>query len=246
MQQNNNDDYDIELHATKLQTYAAFINVVWKAFNPQLYSHLMDMFTQISSYFGDHAGTTYPITIITAAFNFWHKLGLNIPQQAWRDWGEREKIPTLVSKILKVNARSSGQSASKSNELVSSFFSHKWSLLTLLVEKSHDNSIALSSGLEKELFDSGIEVLDQADFDSLPSVYTFLHSLLFRNNIKGEIPVAFVDSVEASVSILLESAWKSFVECKRKTLPLIVSFIGLVFHPVVFRAASEQVRYIKC
>lgn len=232
----------LELQASKIQNYASFINVIWKTFTPQLNSHLLAMFAQFSIFFGEQTSTTYPITIITSAFNFWYTLGLNIPVQVWKDWNEKETLSALISKVLKVNARASGQSASKSNELVSTFFTNKWNLLGLLVQKCQDGNISLPYGLEKELSESGIEVLDQADFDSLPSVYTFLHTLLFRNNKKGEIPVAFVDSVEASVNQLLESAWKSFVECKRKTVPLIISFIGLVFHPVVFRVSSEQVR----
>jgi hypothetical protein len=33
------------------------------------------------------------------------------------------------------------------------------------------------------------------------------------------------------------------VECKRKTIPLIASFISLIFHPILFRISSEKVRY---
>jgi hypothetical protein len=60
----------------------------------------------------------------------------------------------------------------------------------------------------------------------------------------GSAPVAIANNVEHNVAQLLEAAWKSFAECKRKTIALIASFIGLTFHSVIFHIAGEQVRYV--
>lgn len=235
-----------EDEAEKIQIYGAFWVGFFEIFPdllPPQSSNFADTFTTIATFFNSNTDSTYPISMINPLLHFWYASARNITPQTWKSWNQQQLLPGLITKLLKTQARSSGSSKAKSSELVSVFISLKWKMLRVLVEKAQDFQIKLESNLVDSLFSTGLEVLDQADYESLPEIYNFLHTLLYRNVKAGEIP--HVLSNEDNVDLLLTAAWKSFEECKRKTLPLIASFVGLIFHPVIFHVASEKIRYEK-
>lgn len=221
-----------------------FMTACWKIspqFATQHNNNLMELFSEFSQFFNSRTECGYPINIINATLLFWNNTAQDIRAQTWHAWNEKDSMLELVPRLLKVFARGSG---TKTNELVSEFISNKWTNLTILLEKSQQLKLAVPPGLMEELFSCGLEVLDQADYESLPSVYNFLHTLLYNSTQVGSVPLAIGNNVEHNVDQLLEAAWKSFAECKRKTIPLIATFIGLIFHPILFHVSSEQVRHV--
>ena len=232
------------MQAVKLRSYANFMSACWKMFPQfelQQSDNLMAIFTQFTTFLNSSTEFGYPINIINATLLLWNSAAQDIPTQTWKAWNGKDALQ-LIPKLLKIHARGSG---TKSNELISEFISSKWTTLTIFVEKSQQLKLSIPPNLMEELFSSGLEVLDQANYESLPSVYNFLHTLLYNSTKVGEVPSAMANNVEHNVAQLLEAAWKSFAECKRKTIPLIASFIGLVFHSVIFHIASEQVRHVQ-
>lgn len=240
---NGKDNLDVDAQASKLRTYASFMTACWNLF-PQFASqqsnNLMEIFSQFSQFFNTHTESGYPLNTINSALLFWNSAAQDIDSQTWQAWDGKDMLPELIPKILKLYGKGSG---SKTNELISEFISNKWTTLNILLVKAQHLKLSLPTSLLEDLFSNGVEVLDQANYESLPCVYKFLHTLLFSFTL-GNVPLAIASNLEANVEQLLEAAWKSFAECKRKTVPLIASFIGLIFHSVIFHIASEQVRYV--
>jgi hypothetical protein len=168
-----------ETQASQLRSYATFMSACWKIF-PQFATQqnhvLMEIFAQFAHFFNSRTEFGYPIDAVTTALLFWNYAAHDIRAQTWQAWPEKDTLLALLPKMLKTYARGSG---TKTNELVSEFISSKWTNLNILVEKSRQLQLSIPPTLLEELFACGLEVLDQADYESLPHVYNFLHTLLY-------------------------------------------------------------------
>lgn len=189
--------------------------------------------TNFSSSCAFLASTTVDLFKLNVALEMWVMCTRNISEEQWN-------MPDVLNLIQAIVKKPSYQPYT-STETASKFASHKWRALTILVTKMQTRD----TPLEELLFSEALEALDQSSFEAIPFVFEFLSVLLYKRcllegtHVCGAITVSHIMVPQVlqkvgRVEQLLEAAWKSFSETKRKSLQLIAAFVDVIFHPVIF------------